>query len=498
MNILMVTAEYAPLAKVGGLGDAVAALSRALCDRGHDVRVVLPFYGHLDAAALGIVPDPETGAFPLRQGGRVYKACFKRWQDPGGPVVHLLALDDLFGRAGIYGYGSVSEFSDTVLRLGAHAQGALALPVLMDWVPDVIHAHDAASALAIVNQAHWYKGMPGVGEAGTLLTIHNLAHQSVHHCDAIEQLDLPKSLARHPGSLEFEGNLNLLKGGILHAGKVNTVSPSYAAEVVDDKGMGCGLSQVLAGRETDFSGILNGMDASVWNPATDKLLPVTYSAKNLKGKQKVRTALIKELGLDTNLPWFGMKNRDGPILSVVGRLVAQKGYDLMLPEIDAAVGAGWRLAVLGTGEEDIASGFRKAAAKHPGRVAFVERFDEGLAHRIIAGGDVFLMPSRFEPCGLTQMYALAYGTIPIVRFTGGLADTVPDVSQKEGLGFVFGPAESGAVGHALERVGELWRDAKAWHTLQVRGMIRDFSWDGPATRYEDLYSTLAPTRSETR
>lgn len=496
MKILMVSAEYAPLAKVGGLGDAVASLARALSGRGHDVRVVLPLYGDLDVDALGIAPDPDAGPVPLRQAGRVRTARFQRWYDPGGPIVHLLEQDDLFGRAGIYGYGSVGEFTDTVLRLGLHAQGALALPVLLDWVPDVIHAHDAAAALAIVGHVHWYEGTPGVGEAGTLLTIHNLAHQSHQPRHAIEQLDLPAGLAWFPGPLEFHGGLNLLKGGILHAGRVNTVSPTYAREVVEDGALGCGLSATLAERGRDFSGILNGMDDVVWNPATDIHLPASFDAGDLGGKTTCRRELCREMGLEDPSPWFGMPDREGPILGVVGRLVSQKGYDLLVPELESAVEAGWRLAVLGTGEESVAAPLRRAAEAYPGRVALAERFDEGLAHRIIAGSDLFLMPSRFEPCGLTQMYALAYGTVPVVRHTGGLADTVPDVSLPDGVGFVFEPATSGGVGHALERAGDLWRDADAWLRLQARGMACDFGWDGPASRYEELYTALAPGRRE--
>lgn len=497
MNILMVSAEYAPLAKVGGLGDAVTSLARALAGRGHDVRVVLPFYGDLDRDDPAFAPDPEAGPVPLRLAGRVRKARFRRWRDPAGPTVHLLEHDELFGRAGVYGYGSVAEFTDTLLRLALHAQGALALPDLIDWRPDVVHAHDAAAALAVIDHVHWYEGSAGVGEAGTLLTIHNLAHQSHHPRHAIEQLDLPAGLAWYPGPLEFHGGLNLLKGAILHAGKVNTVSPTYAREVVTDPAVGCGLGPVLRERGADFSGVLNGMDTEVWNPATDPHLPAAFTAADLAGKAVCRRALCAEAGLEAAVPWFGSARRDGPILGAVGRLVHQKGYDLLLPELEAAVGAGWRVVVLGTGDEAVAAPLRAAAAAHPGRVALIERFDEGLAHRIIAGSDLFLMPSRFEPCGLTQMYALTYGTVPVVRYTGGLADTVPDVSRPGGVGFVFEPATSGGVGHALERAGALWPDAEAWLTLQRGGMALDFGWDGPAAHYEDLYADLAPQTPET-
>ena len=494
MRILMTTAEYAPLAKVGGLGDAVAALSRALAARGHDIRVVMPLYGHMDVAELGIVPDPEAAALPIRQNGRVRVVRLRRWTDPGGPIVHLLEQDELFGRAGIYGYGNVDEFSDTPLRLGLHAAAALALPVVLGWTPDVVHAHDAAAALSVIGLTHWYGGTTGLGEADSVLTIHNLAHQSVHSRDVIDQFDLPEGLGWHPGLLEYEGFLNILKGGILHAGRVNTVSPTYAREVVEDPAFGCGLGEVLRSRGDDFSGIINGIDADVWDPAADEFLPAPFTAADLAGKDICRQELCRELGLVPGRPWFGDPDRDGPILGIVGRLAWQKGYDLVLPELDAVVKAGWRLAVLGTGEESIAAGFRSAVERHPGHVVFAERFDEGLAHRIIAGSDLFLMPSRFEPCGLTQMYALRYGSVPIVRFTGGLADTVPDVSLPDGVGFVFEPMESGSIGYALERAGDLWRDRAGWDTLVRRGMALEFGWDGPAVKYEEMYAELASQR----
>lgn len=494
MRILMTSAEYAPLAKVGGLGDAVASLSRALSARGHDVRVVIPRYGHLDADALGLRPDPDAPALPLPQSGRMRVARVMRWEDPGGPIVHLIEDDRLFGRAGVYGYGAAEEFSDTPRRLALHAAGALALPAVLGWPAEIVHAHDAAAALALIGLVHWYGNDLGDGPVGSVLSIHNLAHQSVHDRDVLPQLGLPEELGWHPGLLEFHGGLNILKGGILHADRVNTVSPTYAREVVDDDEYGCGLGEILAERGDEFSGILNGVDLAAWDPATDPHLPATYDRDDLTGKSACRCELCLEMGLDAEVPWFGDAERDGPILGVVGRLVHQKGYDLMLPELDAYVGAGWRLAVLGSGDAAIAAALHEAAERNPGRVAFVERFDEGLAHRIIAGSDAFLMPSRFEPCGLTQLYALRYGTVPIVRFTGGLADTVPDVSLKGGVGFVFEPAEPGGVGHALERAGEWWRDAERWLRLVIAGMSLDHGWDGPAARYESLYTEVSSER----
>jgi starch synthase len=483
MKILMISAEYAPLAKAGGLGDMVAALAGVLAARGHEVKVVLPLYGDIDRERHALAPCAGLPPFAVRRGGAVRRCRFWRAPAAGGPDVLLLENDELFGRPGIYGYADVDEFADTLPRLALLAQGALEAAVLLDWAPDVVHVHDAAAALAAVDLACWSRAGTPLAATRTLLTIHNLAHQSLHPRWEFTALDLPTRLAWHPGEMEFHGGLNLMKAGILMSDLVNTVSPTYAGEVIADEETGCGLAGVLLDRGAAFSGILNGMDRDVWNPATDRCLPSTYSADSPAGKTVCRTALLRELGLQDG----------GPVLASVGRLARQKGIDLLLPLVDGLVDEGWRLAVLGTGEPALEQVLRAAAAAHPGRVAFADRFDEALSHRFYAGADAFVMPSRFEPCGLAQLYALRYGTPPVVRRTGGLADTVTDAAEPGGDGFVFDEATPAALGGALARAIEAWREPGRWSSLVRRGMAAVYGWDAPAAAYEDLYRSLEGT-----
>ncbi len=483
MKILMITAEYAPLAKAGGLGDMVAALAGALAARGHEVKVVLPLYGDIDRELHALTPCPELPFFAVRRGGAVRRCRFWRAQAAEGPDVLLLENAALYFRPGIYGYAQTSEFADTLPRLALLAQGALEAAVMLDWAPDVVHLHDAASALAAVDLACWSRAGTPLAKSRTLLTIHNLAHQSLHPRWEFPGLDLPARLAWHPGEMEFHGGLNLMKAGILLSDRVNTVSPTYAHEVTADEDLGCGLAGVLRDRGADFSGILNGMDREAWNPATDPCLPATYTARAPVGKIACRTALLRELGLEDG----------GPVLASVGRLAQQKGIDLLLPLVGTLVDDGWRLAVLGTGEPALELALSAAAAAHPGRIAFAARFDEALSRRFYAGADAFVMPSRFEPCGLAQLYALRYGTPPVVRRTGGLADTVTDAADPAGDGFVFDEATPAALGAALARTIEAWREPGRWSSLVRRGMDADYGWAAPAAAYEDLYCSLEGT-----
>jgi starch synthase len=483
MRILMVTPELAPVAKVGGLGDMTAALAGALAGRGHDVRVVLPLYGELDRGALKIRPLRKYPPVPLRVGQAVRLA---RWHLKGSGScavkTYLVENAELFGRPGVYTGAAGEPFPDAVARAAFHAQAALALPSLLGWTPEVVHAHDAASALAPCYLRRWWRGREGAGRAGALLTIHNLAYQLDAPMAALDDVGLPPAAATYPGPLEFHGRLNLLKAGILESDLVNTVSPTYAREVVTDAELGSGLDGVLRGRGADFSGILNGVDLAVWNPARDPLLAARYDAAEPRGKLACRAALRAQLGLAAG---------EAPLAGFVGRLVEQKGPAILLPLLDGMIADGFQFVFLAAGEARWRAPLVAAAARHPGRLAFVDRFDEALAHRVFAGCDLFLMPSRFEPCGLAQMYALRYGAVPVVRATGGLADTVRDAARAAGTGFDFREFTPAALRAALGRALALWREPAAWAALRERGMREVFSWDASAAAYEGLYARLA-------
>ena len=483
MNILMVSAEMAPFAKVGGLADVVSSLAAAMADRKHDVRVVMPLFGHLDRKRENINPVKKLPPLAVRVGQEMHDIRFHMLGSPRAKVkIYLVDCPSLFGREGVYLDDQGQVFPDALARAALHGQAALMLPGLLEWPVDVIHAHDAEAVPALLYRRHWYAGRGVPGPAGSLLTIHNLAHQEVHPVEAVDTLGLPRSMASYPGLLEFHGKVNLLKAGILAADRVNTVSPTYAVETTEDPVYGCGLEGILSARGNSYSGILNGTDYTTWDPLRDAALPAPYGPSDLSGKATCRSELMKELGL---------KPEDGrPLCGFVGRLVHQKGVDLLLPLLGRLAEDGFTFALLGTGDKALEAAAGKAAAAHPDRVAFVGAFDESLAHRIYAGSDLFLMPSVFEPCGLSQMYALRYGTLPVVRRTGGLADTVIDAVRRGGTGIVFEEATSEDLMAALRRTESLWEDQPAWGRLQARGMKAEFGWSKSAAKYEKLYRAV--------
>jgi len=480
VRVLMVSAEYAPLAKVGGLGDMVTSLCGALASRGHDVRVVLPLYPDIDRQAYTVKRLVKYSPFLVRVGQQMVQGrLYGKGSTASRVKVYLVENQDLFGKPGIYSYDKGEPHPNGLARLAFHAQAALTLPTLLDWSPQILHCHDAQTALAILYCKHWYQRLSVWQEARSLLTIHNLAYQELHPPAATGVLGLPEALGSFPGVLEFHGQVNLLKAGIMEANLVNTVSPTYAREVVSDPQLGHGLGTILKGRGPAFSGILNGADLKTCDPARDAALAARYDSADLAGKQVCRKQLLDELGLEAT---------DRPLVGMVSRLVEQKGVDLLIASLDWLVEAGLSLVVLGTGEERLQAGLRTASHRHRPRVALVEGFDESLAHRIVAGSDLFLVPSLYEPCGLTQMYALRYGTVPVVRHTGGLADTVRDASRADGTGFVFHDYTPAALQSALSRALVRWRDRDAWVALMRRGMAKDFSWHESAAVYEKLYA----------
>lgn len=490
MNILMVAAEMAPLVKVGGLADVVGALPAALAGRGHQIKVVLPRYGDLDVAALGLEPLPGCGPCPVRLGQRMTSLRFQRLPAAlAGAEVILADAPEWFDRPGIYAHPDGVPFSDTLERAAVLAQAALMIPELTGWPADVVHAHDVQAALAPVLRRQWYGGRELPGPGRTLFTIHNLAHQEIVPSSDLARVDLPLELATYPGPLEYYGQVNPLKGALLASDLVNTVSPTYAREVKADPAHGCGLEGVLASLGDRFLGILNGVDQQAWDPATDPHLPAHYSAGELRGKAICRQELLSEVGL---------QDAPGPLLGLVGRLVHQKGIDLLVALADRMVDAGFSLVVLGSGDPSYEDLLTTAAARHPGRIAFRAAFSEPLAHRIYAGSDLLLVPSRFEPCGLSQLYAMRYGTPPVVRATGGLADTVRDASGTAGTGFLFIDDAVEALWAVLNRALAFYADSAAWQRLQGQAMACDFGWGAAAAQYEDCYRSLLATDRRAR
>jgi len=472
MRVLIVSAEVAPFAKVGGLADVAAALPRALAELGVKVAIVMPKYRGVEGKA----ELEEVSRFSVPVRGEDKECVTFRGRLPGCEVpVYFLGHDPYFDREQIYGEGG-GDYPDSLERFTFLSRGTLALAEYLDLSPDVVHVNDWHTALVPVYLA------AGLGPRGakTVLTIHNLAYQGVFPWEQKGVLGLREE---HLCLLEHEGKLNLLKGGILSADLLTTVSPSYAQEILE---RGEGLEEYLGARKKDLAGVLNGVDYSVWNPETDPHLWANYSAEDLSGKAENKQRLQEELGLEPD--------PRAPLVGMISRLAEQKGFDLVMEAFDRMMALGIQFVLLGTGDPRYEAFFREAAGRYRGRAAALITFSEEWAHRIEAASDIFLMPSRFEPCGLNQMYSLRYGTVPVARATGGLADTVReyDPERDEGNGFTFEEYTPEAVLSALRRAVDLYlRDPEAWRRLQVRGMREDHSWQASALKYLTLYRRLA-------
>jgi starch synthase len=482
--VLFVTPEIAPWSKSGGLGDVSASLPAALRALGVDVRALVPAYRPLAAACQGAAPI--TG--PLRLGDAFAPARLLAAQ-PGAVPLILVECDSYYAReGGPYQDSRGLDWEDNHLRFGMLSRTAALLgsdDTPLDWRPEVIHCNDWPSGLAPA-----YLRFSGGARCATLMTIHNLAFQGLFPAATLTALGLPVQSFSIEG-VEFHGKLSFLKSGIVYADQISTVSPTYAREIQTEE-QGCGLGGLLLHRRGQVTGILNGIDSEAWNPATDSFIAQRYDRGHLEGKALNKIALQNRLGLDAN-PGI-------PLLGVVGRLTHQKGLDLLAQIAARVVGHPAQIALLGAGERDLEAAFRRLAKEFPGRIGCAIVYDERLAHLIEAGADLFVMPSRFEPCGLNQMYSMRYGTPPVVRATGGLADTVVDCNEctladGSATGFTFVEPVADALLAAIERALLTWTDRAAWRRLQENGMARDFGWRASARRYRELFDALAARRS---
>jgi starch synthase len=463
LRVAFVASEVAPFSKTGGLADVAGALPAALGRLGVDVSVVTPLHRSVRRHPLEETPYRVKASV----GGALIGATVKR----SGPV-YFLEHDPFFDRAGLYGSAS-GDYQDNAARFVFFCRAALDL-LRQLGEPDVVHAHDWQAGLVPLYLRTLHAAE--FPRARSVFTVHNLAYQGCFwHWDmGLTGLDWSHFTWK---GLEFHGKLCFLKAGLVAADALTTVSPTYAKEIQTPE-QGCGLDGVLRDRSATLQGILNGADTREWDPARDPHLPARYGPRSLSGKAPCKAELQRRFGLDGE--------PDSPLCGVVVRLAEQKGIDLLLEVVDAVARDGAQVAVLGTGERRYEEALRAAADRHPGRVAVTLAFDDPLAHLVEAGSDLFLMPSRYEPCGLNQIYALRYGTVPVVRATGGLADTVEDGVT----GFTFGPYAPGAFLEAIRRALALYRDAAAWRRMMAAGMARDFGWTASARRYLGLYEDL--------
>lgn len=475
MNVLSVSSEVFPLVKTGGLADVVGALPLALDGNGVRMRVLVPGY----PAVIEQIAKPRKVATLLSVFGDEMRLLAVRHAGLDLLVLDAPAYYDRNG--GPYVDATGKDYPDNWKRFAALSQAGaeIARGILPDWRPDLVHAHDWQAAMTPV-----YMRYTGLEHVPSLITVHNLAFQGQFGPDIFPQLGLPASAFSFDG-LEYYGDVSFLKGGLRTAWEVTTVSPTYAQEIRTPE-FGMGLEGLINARAGELMGIVNGIDTAVWDPRTDRHIAANYGPGAIRARSKNRAALAER---------FGLGEDDGPIFCVVSRLTWQKGIDLIAEVADWIVAEGGKLAVLGAGDQGLEGALLAAASRHRSRIGVVIGYDEPLSHLMQAGADAILVPSRFEPCGLTQLYGLRYGCVPIVARTGGLADTVIDANEaalhaRVATGFQFAPVSADGLRQALRRAFTAFREPKVWGRLQNQGMKSDVSWERSAERYARLYASL--------
>jgi starch synthase len=488
LSVLQIASEAHPFAKTGGLADVLGALPPALARLGHDVTVVLPKY-------QGVAAGTIIESFPVTIGAYTRDVGFHEVPMSDGARAVLVECPELYDRPGIYAIDG-ADYPDNALRFAMLTRAALEFAARRSPAPSVIHAHDWQAGLAPVYLKTLYATHPVLGSIPSVFTIHNLAYQGVFDADWLPRLDLGWELFTLD-RMEFWNRISFLKGGINHAELVTTVSRRYAEEIQTPE-FGFGFDGIVRARAAHLVGILNGVDTREWDPAADEHLPQPYSRADLTGKAAAKAEVLARFNLSRTGTAL-----ERPLIGMVSRMVDQKGLDLIaaladrLPQLDAT------FVALGTGEPRYQEMWRRLAAQHPDRIGAQIGFDEGLAHLIEGGADMFLMPSQYEPSGLNQMYSLRYGTVPVVRAVGGLADTVIDYDpatpkrpgQPASTGFVFKDYTAAALLDALTRALSTYRDRRTWRTLQVAGMRQDFSWDRSAAEYVKMYRRAMEERA---
>ncbi|PWF55346.1 glycogen synthase GlgA [Massilia glaciei] len=486
MRVLHVSTEIYPLLKTGGLADVAGALPAAQAAAGLDARVLVPGFPALMAgvAHKQLVAElaPRFGVDAIR----LYRGLLP----DSGIAAYVIDAPALFDRPGNpYADAQHRAYPDNYRRFALLGWVAAQMAQRLDpaWSPDILHCHDWHAGLA---PAYLRAAREASGKhlAGSVITVHNLAYQGVFPPEVFPELGLPGAYFGIEGA-EFHGQVSFLKAGLHFADKITTVSPTYAREIQGQE-QGCGLDGLLRARSGDLAGILNGVDDAVWNPATDALIAAPYSPAAMDGKARCKAALQRDCGLAL-VP-------DAPLFCVVSRLTEQKGLHLVLASVARIISAGGQLALLGSGDAALEDAFRALAAAHPKSVAVRIGYDEAYAHALIGGSDVILVPSRFEPCGLTQLYGLKYGTLPLVRRVGGLADTVHDASLENlddalATGFVFDQFDAQGIDAAVRRVFSLYRRPDEWRKVQARAMAQQFGWEAPAAQFLNLYQQIANT-----
>ncbi|MBQ7561184.1 MAG: glycogen synthase [Synergistaceae bacterium] len=476
IKVLFVSTELAPFSKVGGLGDVAGSLPKALCQAGVDVRVVTPAWpGVLErVAASGVKTTTVRKKVYAAYDWRIHSADIIK-ADIKGVTTYFLKAEDYSGDM----YPSQLNFW-TASPFAVFCMQALELKNAIDWVPDIYHCHDWTSAFLPCALA-WHRHYRQTGEK-SIMTLHNVAYQGIFEPSPFLEASGLEPWSFSSSTMEFYGQVNLLKGGIVAATAVSTVSPTYASEIQTYESTR-ELSGILYQQRSKLRGIINGLDTKYWDPNGDKAIPAKFSVKDLRGKAACKKELLKRAGFD--------ENTDAPVIVCVSRLVEQKGFDMVFNAAHQIAETGAKLLILGSGQDWIENGIIQAAEANPGSIKLFKGYDEPLSHLMYAGGDIFLMPSVFEPCGLSQMISMRYGTVPVVREVGGLRDTVFDVDRPEGgNGFTFLTCDVDGMMWALRRAVERYQNKDEWKKIMLEGMREDFTWDKSAGLYRAMYEDL--------
>lgn len=484
MNIVEIASEAVPFAKTGGLGDVLGALPKSLAKKNHQVVQFLPFYDSVQDAKIKFKPFTPAGEITV--GDKKYKLKYTSLKDRKlSHTLYFIANDELFGREALYVDPlTKKDYKDNDDRFIFFNLAVFEILKKINFKPDVMHAHDWQAALMPSYLKNKYKSDPFFAGAKSVLTIHNMAFHGQFEKESYPKIGLDEKLMYAGQPFEFFEKVNFLKAGICFADKITTVSPTYAEEIQASEETGAGLDGVLRERTKDVHGILNGVDYKIWSPSIDKLIEFNYYHANLTGKRESKVSFLNECGLPIR--------DDAPLIGIISRLTDQKGFDLIEEVADDIFKLNIQMVVLGTGDEKYHKMFEELEEKYPDKVKTFLKYDDTVAHKIEAASDIFLMPSKFEPCGLNQMYSLKYGTLPLVRKVGGLADTVVNYSDKNpnGYGFVFEKGDSAELLATIKRAVDLFAKKRVWKGIMIKAMKLDYSWKKAAAKYIELFSSI--------
>ena len=485
-KIWYLSTEVAPFAKTGGLGDVCSSFPKALKMKDYEIRATMPKYKIINERKYILREVIRLKEIPVTINGVTKIVSAKSAFLPDSKVqIYFIDIPEYFGRAGLYTDKQTGkDYEDNAQRFAYFCKGTIETLKILSWKPDIIHCNDWQTAFVPIYLKTLYKDDEFYQGIKTVFTIHNLAFQGIFDIETAKKLDIDPALIENDGPVGKSGNLNLIKGAINYSDWVTTVSEKYAEEISTSPDYGYGLEKFISENKSKFSGILNGVDYTVWSPEKDKYIPFKYSKDNLPGKEQNKQALLTRV----NMPY----NQNTPLIGMISRVVDQKGYDLLTEALESLVELDLQIVILGTGDKKLEDNIESYQKKYPKKISLNRAFDETLAHMIEAGSDLFLMPSRFEPCGMNQIYSIRYGTLPIVFNTGGLADTISELDEKTdtGNGFVLNKYSSKELIKAIKKAIKTFKNKSLWTQTQIRIMQEDFSWDTSIDSYSDVYEKV--------